>query len=100
MTETYSKMKERLLRELGAKGWKVSSGLKIPHATRDDGFRVWFKTQAVYQGFSTVFGESRSTHQDFRNVPVDKFLEAVDWWSKHLAKEGDVFPLSSCCLAV
>ena len=82
MSETYSKAKERLLRELASKGWKVSSGLKIPHATREDGFRVWFKAQAVYYSHSTNFGDARSMFLETRGVSVDKFIEGADWWSK------------------
>ena len=82
MSETYSKAKERLLCELASKGWKVSSGLKIPHATRPDGFRVWFKAQAVYHSHSTNFGDARSMFIETRGVSVDKFIEGADWWSK------------------
>jgi len=82
MSETYAQMKARLLNGLIQQGWKVSSNLKIPHATRSDGFRLWFKTQSVYFGFSSSFSDARSTHSDFRNIEFSKFLQDVDYWSK------------------
>lgn len=82
MSETYQKARSRLLSELKAKGWKVSADLKIPHATREDGFRVWFKAQAVYYSKGTDFSEARSMFIETRGVSTEKFIAAADWWSK------------------
>lgn len=47
--KTFLEARQAILELLKSKGWKVVTGLKIPHATSPDfKLRLWFKAQAVY----------------------------------------------------
>lgn len=63
---TYSAARAIHLATLARLGWTVAAHLKVPHATRNDGLRLWFKPQAVYVSRGTTLGEARSLHSDPR----------------------------------
>jgi len=78
-TETFKAAQVRILAELGAQGWVVARGLKVPHATVPGGqLRLWFHPQAVYmtQGRHTG-GDARSLHVDVRGLMVDALIAAA-----------------------
>lgn len=70
--ETYKVARERLLAELGKAGWTIRPWLKVPWAEpRGGGFKLFFKTQAVYM-------DEHSMWMDIRSMPFSEFLERVE----------------------
>lgn len=58
--ETYAKARARLLVELKALGWKTSKpDLKVTWAESPNGYRLWFRAQAVYKDAHSLFFEIR-----------------------------------------
>lgn len=82
---TFQAARSAILDDLQRRGWKVVSGLKIPHATSPHGqLRLWFKAQAVYftEDLSArsdrnghTFGHARtiSYDLDIRTLTPDEF---------------------------
>lgn len=86
MAETYKAARDRLLVDLALQGWKVTAGLKVPHATAPDGgFRFWFKPQAVWfsSGNSHTLGGARSIHEDIRGMSLEKLISVGVWYAAH-----------------
>jgi hypothetical protein len=65
---TFKAAQSAHLTALTALGWVVVAHLKVPHATRGDGLRLWFKAQAVHASRGTDLGGALSTWQDARAV--------------------------------
>lgn len=67
--EKYASARERLLRELKAKGWKTSKpDLKVPWAEPPrGGYRIWFRPQAIYK-------EEHSTFLEMRGLKVEALI--------------------------
>lgn len=73
---TFAAAKAALLDHLERAGWKVSRGLKVPHATHpafrgtSGAVRIWFKPQALYYscGEGTTLNMARSLWVDVRDV--------------------------------
>lgn len=63
---TFKAAQSAHLAALAALGWTVNPNLKVPHATRADGLRLWFKPQAVYVSTGRDLGAARSLHCDPR----------------------------------
>lgn len=80
---TYRQAKSQLWRHLESLGWAMSSPtLKVPHATdlssdRHSPLRVWFKSQALYVGFTSSLGDARSLHLDIRETSIDRIMHAI-----------------------
>lgn len=82
---TFQAARSAILDDLQRRGWKVVSGLKIPHATSPHGqLRLWFKAQAVYftedlnarsDRNGHAFGHARtiSYDLDIRTLTPDEF---------------------------
>lgn len=77
---TFAQARAKHLAALQALGWAVKADLKVPHATRADGLRLWFKPQAVWASKGTVLGEARSLHGDQRTDPT----EALIYWAERI----------------
>jgi hypothetical protein len=81
--KTFKQAQEEIMRALEDAGWEVKrhlrgKPLKVPHATADDGRRVWFKSQAVYLGHENGgLGDARSLHVDIREETPESFLKTV-----------------------
>lgn len=84
MARTFAQAKAAIWEHLSAKGWTMSNPtLKIPHATDADGFRLWFKAQAVYYSWGTSFAEARSIHVDIRPIDIPVFMAYAAQWKEH-----------------
>ncbi len=78
MKETYAKARVRLHREMGEKGWTISSPtLKVLWAKNFDGETVRFKSQAVHLN-------QHSLYLDIRGMSVDAFITAIEGRILHL----------------
>ena len=75
---TFQQAKDSHLQNLAALGWAVKPGLKVPHATRPDGLRLWFKAQAVYASRGTTFGDTRSIFADTRTTPTATLVQEAE----------------------
>ncbi len=87
--ETFNEAKSRILSELGAAGWSISSlTLKTPHATSPNGdARLWFKPQAIWLSYAgdelasdhrmTDIASAHSIVSDMRGVSAQKIIERV-----------------------
>lgn len=73
------------LANLATLGWVVSPALKVPHATRADGLRLWFKPQAIYASTGTNLGDARSLHCDPRTVATVAVVADAERTVKALA---------------
>jgi hypothetical protein len=62
------------LTALAALGWTVAAHLKVPHATRADGLRLWFKPQAVHASIGSERGEALSTWLDPRKATTAQLV--------------------------
>jgi hypothetical protein len=78
---TFAQARACHLAGLAALGWTVAAHLKVPHATRRDGLRLWFRPQAVYAGLGTDFGAARSVVEDSRAVSTAALIGRAE----HLA---------------
>lgn len=72
---TYAKAREALLAALPALGWEVKAigqqgKLKVPYASKD-GYRVWFKAQAVHMTIGT--SGQLSLWCDIRRMTAEEF---------------------------
>lgn len=80
--KTYPEAKKEIMDYLAKEGWKVSGPLKVPHATLDKDFRLWFKPQAVYYsvGHPHKLGDARTVSYDFdiRKMDGPKFLTTIE----------------------
>jgi hypothetical protein len=82
---TYPQAQAEIFAFLKTKGWKVTEGLKVPHATSPDGkFKLWFKAQSVYFTLPNdrgrhEYGDARTINydHDIRKMSVEEFLEMV-----------------------
>ena len=61
--------------------------MKVPHATSDDGSKLWFKAQAIYvSDASTSFSDARSLHVDVRDLSPEHVVKlALAYLDKSLA---------------
>jgi len=94
---TFEQARQEALTALKGEGWKVTQGLKIPHATSPDGkLRLWFKAQAVWYTFDPDPGHGRSHDfkgarstwmDDIRKMDGQKFLAEVDRFKKWEEKQ-------------
>ena len=82
---TFTMAQAAHLSALAALGWAVSGNLKVPHATRRDGLRLWFKPQAVLASRGTVLGDARSLHCDPR---ADATHALVAWAERFTTRPG------------
>ena len=85
--ESLEQVRAELTDYLDRNGWTVKRGLKIPHATRDDGLlRLWFKPQAVW--YSEV-GSPQLNHEfkyartiaydlDVRKIAPEKLVQYLN----------------------
>lgn len=82
MSETYANARARIHTALRQQhGWKSSdAGLKRLWTDSPKGYRVWFRTQAVYIG-------SHSTFFDIRGVNVEAFIRDIDRLAAFRAEE-------------
>lgn len=77
---TFAAARESLIAYLSTEGWEVHlrdrnfKVLKVPHVTRRDGLRFWFKPQAVWKSNGTSLNEARSTHDDIRDFTPEEFV--------------------------
>lgn len=77
---TFAAAREALLAHLKTEGWdvhvtdKYGRPLKTPYAMWHNGFRLWFKPQAVHKGFTSNLNDARSTHDDIRDFTPAEFL--------------------------
>lgn len=64
--EKYAVARERLLRELKAKGWKTSKpDLKVTWAEPPSrAYKLWFKAQAIYKDEHSLFVDMRDMELD------------------------------------
>ena len=71
--EKYAAARERLLRELKAKGWKTSKpDLKVTWAEPPSrAFKLWFRAQAIYK-------DEHSTFLEMRGLSVEKLIDWVE----------------------
>lgn len=87
--KTYQEAQQEILTALKSKGWKIVTGLKIPHATSPDGkLRLWFKAQAIWSTFDGEPRGSRNMHEfknarstwidDIRKMDADKALAEIE----------------------
>lgn len=85
-TKTYKQAQAEIVASLVLAGWKVNTGLKVPHATSPDGrSRLWFKAQAIYlsQGSSHTLGDARSIHAgDIRSQSLASTMGLIAAWLK------------------
>jgi hypothetical protein len=74
--ETFASARERLMTELTAAGWKVTTfsfrtmkPLKVPYAERGRD-KLWFKPQALYwsSGPGIAVNDARSIQDDIRGI--------------------------------
>jgi len=80
---TYAVARADILRALREEGWDVRENLKVPHATHPrGGFRLWFKTQAIYEshggGASSFAGAHSLWIGDIRTMPVADVLADIE----------------------
>ena len=80
---TYAVARAEILRALQQDGWDVRANLKMPHATHPrGGFRLWFKTQAIYESHggetSTFAGAHSLWIGDIRTMPVEDVLAYIE----------------------
>lgn len=73
------------LTALAALGWTVAANLKVPHATRADGLRLWFKPQAIYVSTGRDLGAARSLHCDPRTVTTSALVTDAERTSQALS---------------
>lgn len=97
--KTYAKAQAEILRALGSKGWSVSTGLKIPHATNQHNtVRLWFKPQAIYISYGSDVRDFHSARSlwssDYRFIETDKFVKdlerLVERYHKDVAARSDI----------
>lgn len=74
MKWTFADAQHSHLTRLAGLGWTVNASLKVPHATRGDGLRLWFKPQAVYVSTGTNLGDARSLHCDPRTITTEALV--------------------------
>ena len=80
---TYAVARAEILRALQQDGWDVRANLKMPHATHPrGGFRLWFKTQAIYESHggetSTFAGAHSLWIGDIRTMPIEDVLAHIE----------------------
>lgn len=86
---TCPQARAEILTHLESLGWDLSpTTLKVPHATHPngldhfdmaDGYRLWFKSRAVYVGWTTRLADAHtlSYDLDIRGMMPDEFVEYV-----------------------
>jgi len=82
-TRTYAVARAEILRALQQEGWDVRANLKMPHATYPrGGFRLWFKTQAIYESHGSETSSFAGAHSlwigDIRTMPVEDVLAYIE----------------------
>lgn len=80
---TYAVARAEILRALQQEGWDVRANLKMPHATYPrGGFRLWFKTQAIYESHGSETSSFAGAHSlwigDIRTMPVEDVLAYIE----------------------
>ena len=80
---TYAVARAEILRALQQEGWDVRANLKMPHATHPrGGFRLWFKTQAIYESHGSETSSFAGAHSlwigDIRTMPVEDVLAYIE----------------------
>lgn len=80
---TYAVARAEILRALQQDGWDVRANLKMPHATYPrGGFRLWFKTQAIYESHGSGTSSFAGAHSlwigDIRTMPIEDVLAHIE----------------------
>lgn len=77
MSETYANARARIHTALRQQyGWKSSdAGLKRLWADSPKGYRVWFRTQAVY------LNEHSMSHLDYGGMAIEDFIAYMEFQS-------------------
>lgn len=79
---TFKAAQSAHLAALAALGWSVAAHLKVPHATRADGLRLFFKAQSVYVTTGRDLGSARSTHDDPRAVTTAALIASAEHFTR------------------
>lgn len=79
---TYRESSDILFDYLARKGWTVSaSNLKVRYATSSEGWRLWFRPQAIWIGRGSDMGAARSLWVDQREVDGPTLITKVNDWA-------------------
>ena len=82
-SRTYRQALDALFDAFKGYGWKVSApNLKVRWVQKPrENFRVWFKPQAVYYGWTSNLGSARSVHiPNIKSATVKQMLGHINYY--------------------